>query len=307
MREGRLADAEQISSGAIQELQKTEPNSPRLSNYLMNLSLILLQKQQYADAIVAAQRALQVDENAFGETDIHVASDLAWIAGIQQQQGKLDQAEQLLKQSVEIIKLKPEMNEDEVTTDRKVLILATLWGIDVSQQRWAEAEPLILESVNFCKSMRSPPPLCASASATLSQVYKGEGRISDSETLPSDSGLPTELAKLNDIAEKYEKAGAYAQAEDAYNNAILWLGHNPQRQFHDLLALELVLLGNVLQKQGLNDQAETTYLKAIAWKENAGASIPPGSLAIRYFDFSGLLNPLSLGRAYISAMISHSN
>jgi tetratricopeptide (TPR) repeat protein len=136
----------------------------------MNLSLILLQKQQYADAIVAAQRALQVDKNAFGETDIHVASDLAWIAGIQQQQGKLDQAEQLLKQSVEIIKLKPEMNEDEVTTDRKVLILATLWGIYVAQQRWVEAEPLILEGVNFCKSMRSPPSPCASASQTLSKL-----------------------------------------------------------------------------------------------------------------------------------------
>jgi tetratricopeptide (TPR) repeat protein len=289
MREGRLADAGEIITSAIQELQKNESNTPRLADYLMTLSLILLQKQQYADAVVAAQHALQVDKDTFGETDIRVASDMSWIAGIDRQQGKLDHAEQLLKQSVDIVRLHRDTKEDEVTIDRKVLILASLWEMYVSQQRWAEAEPLILQGLSLCKSMRFPPPPCESAQESLSRVYKGEGKTPDPETSPADPAVPREVANLNNAAERYESDGAYAQAEDAYNNAITWLAKNPQPGFHDLYAFELASLARVLQKQGLNDQAETAYLRAIAWKENAGASSPPGSLVIRYFDFSGLI------------------
>jgi tetratricopeptide (TPR) repeat protein len=285
MREGRLADAGDIITNAI---QKTDPNTQKLADYLMTLSLILLQEQKYADAIVAAQHALQVDKDAFGETDIRVASDMSWIAGIDRQQGKLGQAEQLLKQSVDIVSLEQGRREDEVMIDRKVLILSSLWELYVSQERWTEAEPLILQGLSLCKSMRFPPPSCASVQDSLSRVYKGEGKTPDPET-PGDPAIPTEVAKLNKLAERYESDGTYAQAEDAYNNAITWLAKNPQPGFHDLYAFELASLARVLQKQGLNDQAETAYLRAIAWKENAGASTPLGSLVIRYFDFSGLL------------------
>jgi tetratricopeptide (TPR) repeat protein len=288
MREGRWADAEKILVDAIQGLEQTQPNSPRLAEYLNRLSLVLMQKQHYADAIAVSRRALEVDKNAFGPADIHVASDLGWIAGMLGQQGEPDQAEQLFKQAVDIVRLYP--NTDEMTTDRKVLILSGLWYTYLSQKRWVDAEPLILEGVTLCRTMRLAPPPCDSAHDSLSQVYEGEGRTADADKEPRDPALPSEVARLNYTAQKYEKAGSYAQAEDAYKLAIAWVEKNPQNEFHGLLALELDLLGQVLQKQGLNEQAEHAYLTAIKWNEDAAASKPPGSLSIQSFDFSGLLN-----------------
>jgi tetratricopeptide (TPR) repeat protein len=288
MREGRWADAEKILVDAIQGLEQTQPNSPKLAEYLTRLSLVLMQKQHYADAIAVSRRALEVDKNAFGPGDIHVASDLGWIAGMLGQQGQSDQAEQLFKQAVDIVRLNP--NTDELTTDRKVLILSGLWYRYISQKRWVEAEPLILDGVNLCKSMRLPPPPCDSAQDNLSQVYEGEGRAAEADMQPHDQGLPSEVAQLNHTAQKHEKDGAYAQAEDAYKRAIAWVEKNPSNEFHDLLALELDLLGPVLQKQGLNEQAENAYIRAIEWKEDAAASKPPGSFGIQSFDFSGLLS-----------------
>src|SRR3984893_12325303 len=224
MREGRLADAGEIITSAIQELQKNGPNTPKLADYLMTLSLILLQKDQYADAIVAAQHALQVDKDTFGETDIRVASDMSWIAGIEWQQGEVDHAEQLLKQSVDIVRLHRDTKEDEVTIDRKVVILASLWEMYVSQQRWAEAEPLILQGLGLCKSMRFPPPPCESAKESLSRVYKGEGRTPDPETSPADPAVPTEVANLNNAAERYESDGGERPSQGGVKKSNTWVG-----------------------------------------------------------------------------------
>src|ERR1700730_282491 len=252
MREGRWADAEKILVDAIQGLEQTQPNNPKLAEYLTRLSLVLMQKQHYADAIAVSRRALEVDKNAFGPGDIHVASDLGWIAGMLGQQGQPDQAEQLFKQAVDIVRLNP--NTDELTTDRKVLVLSGLWYRYISQERWVEAEPLILDGIKLCKAMRLPPPPCDSAQDNLSQVYEGEGRAAEADMQPHDQGLPSEVAQLNHMAQKHEKDGAYAQAEEAYKRAIAWVEKNPSNEFHDLLALELDLLGPVLQKQGLNEQ-----------------------------------------------------
>lgn len=290
MRDGRFADAEKILVDAIHEAERSEAKSPKLADYLNQLSLVLSQKSQYSDAIALSQRALEVDKNAFGPTDIHVASDLAWIAGLSWEQGNSEAAEQLLKQALDIVRLNPNPNADQAMVDRTVLILGSLWSLYISEQRWVEAEPLLLEGTKLCKSMRMPSPPCDNAPANLKQVYEGEGRAVEADKLPRSTRLPAEVAKLNDAAEQYQSDGAYPQAEDAYNRAIAWVEMNKRPEFPELLSYELNSLGQVLEKQGLNEAAEKAYTRAIEWKESAAGPNPPGSLVIKYFDFNRLLN-----------------
>ena len=56
------------------------------------------------------------------------------------------------------------------------------------------------------------------------------------------------------------------------------------------MTLELNLLGQVFEKEGLNDRAEESYLRAIKWQEGRASAKPSGSLSIRYFDFAYLIN-----------------
>ncbi len=287
MREGRMVEAEKILTDAIHQLEETEPNNPKLADYLMRESLVLMDKQDFAGAIAVSRRALEIDRNAFGNTDIRVASDLAWVAGLLRRHGKLD--EELLKQALDLVRLNS--GKDEVTIDRKVIILNDVWELYISQQRWPEAERLIREVLAFCKSMHFPPPACDSATRSLGKVYEGEGRATEDEKLPGENRfIPAEVAVLNYTAQKFEKDGAYAQAEGSYERAIAWIEKNPATQFPELLSLELDSLGQVWEKQGLNARAENAYLRAIEWKEKAAALDSTGFVTIQYFNFSGLLN-----------------
>ena len=288
-REGRMAEAEKILTVAIHQLEETEPTNPKLADYLLRESLILMDKQDFAGAIAVSRRALEVDKNALGNTDIRVASGMAWIAGLLRRQGEVDEADELLKQALDLVRSNP--GKDEVTTDRKVIILSNVWELYISRQKWPEAEALIREGLALCKSMQFPPPTCDSATHTLGRVYEGEGRAAEAEKLPGENRfIPANVAALNYAAQKFEKDEAYTQAEGSYERAISWIEKNPTTQFPELLSLELDSLGQVLEKQDLNERAENAYLRAIEWKEKAAALESTGFITIEYFDFSRLLN-----------------
>jgi len=291
MRERRYADAEKILVDAIQAAEQTEPESPRLAGYLKRLAQLLLMKDQFTEAVTLWQRALEIDRRALGPRDMNVANDLTSIASLLRTRGRNDEAEQLLTQALEITDLNASHFGSAKDAEAAAIVFVTLGDLYVSEQRWTEAEPLLLEGKKLCDLLRNPAGACERIAHNLGEVYRAEGKAADADHSASDPGaFPAEVASLNEEGKRYLAEGMYPQAEDVYKRAISWIQKNPQPTFPDLYSVELNSLGQALEKQRRNDEAERNYLSAIEWKESTAGPKPPASLGIQYFDFSYLLN-----------------
>jgi tetratricopeptide (TPR) repeat protein len=106
IREGRLADAEKILQDAIRTAGQAE--SPQLSNYLRTLGVLYDGKGMPADALAVYERALEIDQKTAGATGDSTLTDLAFIASDYRAQGKMQEAEQLLMQTIELARQNPE-------------------------------------------------------------------------------------------------------------------------------------------------------------------------------------------------------
>lgn len=115
--EGRLLDAEKILRDAIADTEQQEPKSPRMGNYLRRLAMIVEQKGQFSEAMALNRRSLDVDRIAFGPTGLRVADDLEVIASLTLSQGNQEEAEQLLKEALEIAEINRAHLQSTYTVD----------------------------------------------------------------------------------------------------------------------------------------------------------------------------------------------
>jgi tetratricopeptide (TPR) repeat protein len=291
-REGRLADAEKILGDAVHSMEQAEPENPRLAIYLRFLARIYDLKHQYADALALAQRALAVDQKTFGPSGSLALGDFGNIAGILRDQGKNDEAEQVLEQAIELLGQSPKPDPERIAQ-----LYGNLASLYVLEHRWVEAEPLLAEAVKACELLPPVQPQCDGIRSTLAGVYRSEGRPVDRDK-PAPSDMPPELARLEKAAQQYMNDGLYVQAEIAYKQVIAWVEQHPSTEtttpihiVHDwtgLLPGTYYLLGQALEKQGLVAEAEASYKRGIELQEtNANPKLP---FPIGSFDFNGLLN-----------------
>jgi tetratricopeptide (TPR) repeat protein len=292
MRDGRLADAEKLLIEAISKLEQSDPNSPRLSDYLRKLALLLDMRGNHSDAVALLEHAIEIDRSAFGPSNLRITNDLVRMASYSRMQGNLQEAEQLLNQALEIERA----NEGQLKSGSDVSLAAGVLGsvasVYMDEHRWTEAEALMLEESKLCDNFEEPYragyALCGSLPGRLAEVYSAEGRAVDAEQLGLDKGRPPELVALNKIAEKYANDGLYPSAEDAYNRAIALaekIEADPKSRYGGLIVDEMNSLGQLFQKEGFKDRAEKTYLSALEIdEERAGAQ--PNSKG-----YAKMLNP----------------
>jgi tetratricopeptide (TPR) repeat protein len=184
--EGRIADAEKILLDAIHAGEQTQPTDPQLPLYLSNLAGLYELKNQHAEAIAAAQRALELDQKSFGPTSNVAAGDLANIAGILQAHGETAEAERILKQAVEATR--QNSKPDPTIVSQTSSSLAFLYS---SEKRWAEAAPLYEEAIKACELVPNHNGLCDAMRRSLAAVYRNEGRAVDAEQLaPVNLNIP---------------------------------------------------------------------------------------------------------------------
>jgi tetratricopeptide (TPR) repeat protein len=293
MQEGRLADAEKMLIAAIQQIEQDEPKSAQLSLYLKGLANLLMRKENYTEAVTHTQRALEIDRQVFGPDSSRVAGDLSNLAMIYDVQGKKEEADQFHKQALEVTRrnLKPDAQST-------LLILNNFAAFYTRARRWAEAEPLILEGMKLCESLPQPPTTpCSSFRHWLEEVYRGQGRPEEVDTLVSEAAIRAngtgENAKevldgLNTLAQKYEREKNYSQAEATYIRAIAWIEKNEKADAPVFLPMELFRLGQVLEKQGQKTEPEKLYLRAIGVGLNAASPKRPDLAST--FVATGLLN-----------------
>lgn len=289
-REGRTADAEKILVDAIQTAKQTEPPNPRLVFYLKALSTIYSSSHESSKALEAAQEILQLDQQTSGEDGPAAIADTSNIAIILEQQGKNDEAEQLLRHAVDVVRQSPNPNPRLI-----VQAVGNLGALYSAEKRWAEAETLLEDALKNCRES-GIPQICRVLSSTLNTVYNNENRLTDG--VPPDSMLPPELAALERTAQQYTDNGIYLEAETTYREAISWIEQHPKvplatssATILDLstrLPREYDLLGHVLQNQGLNSEAEASFKKELELSE---ANVNPKQpMTATGLNFSGLLN-----------------
>ena len=294
--EGRFSDAEKILRDAIAETQEKDPNSPRLGDYLRRLAIIVGLRGESSEVAGLTERALEADRNALGPTDIRLANDLISSASIALNQGRNRDAEQLYAQAREIASSHLAHLETARDIDGIGAAFNALASFYIKEHRTGEAEQMLQQMKQVCDQL--PPHhgvslVCDLVPAQLAQLYRSEGRTAEADQQPSvKMGTPPELAKLDDTAKRYEKDGLYPQAEATYRQAIAWAEANRRLPTGIVLGITSITqyynrLGGVLEKQGLNQEAETTYLRAVELQEGATTE-QPGS--VYSFNFTPLLS-----------------
>jgi tetratricopeptide (TPR) repeat protein len=292
--EGRLADAEKIFIAAISRLEQDDPSNPQLGVYLRFLSSLLMQRQQYSEAVAVSQRALELDKNIFGPDSSRVAGDLTNLAMIYGAQGRNEEVEKFKKQALEVTRRNPKPD-----AERTLSMLSNLSTFYLRTRRWAEAEPLILEGIKLCEATpQAPSTPCSYLRSWLAEVYRGQGKAEEADQLvseavrlaeTSDEKMMDMVTSLNSLARKYESEGDYVRAEATYIRAIAWIEENAGPDSPVFLPLELELLGTVLEKQGQKTEAEKVYLRAIDLElKAASAKRPDLAASITFFHLMNL-------------------
>jgi tetratricopeptide (TPR) repeat protein len=274
MRDGRFTDAEKLLTDAIGELEQSDPSSPRLAGYFKNLAGLLNMRGHHSEAIALEKRAVEIDRNAFGPSDLRITNDLLSEATEARSQGNLPEAEQLQNQALEIARSNLTKLKFGSDVDLAAGVFGSLATLYIAEHRWTEAEALMLEEAKLCDFFQEPyragSALCGSLPGRLAEVYRAEGRTVDAEQLPRDDHIPPELAALNRIAEKFKNDGLYPSAEDTYNRAITLaekMEADPKNRYGGLIVGEMNSLGQLFEKEGFKDKAERTYASALEINE----------------------------------------
>ena len=131
-------------------------------------------KGRPADAMAVYQRALEIDQKTVGAAEDATLTDLGFIASDFCAQGKIQEAEQLLKQTIELARQNPESGPLRVA--RVIGLQENLASLYRFEHRSTEAEPLLEEAMRSCESLSTLSPQCAGFRVSLAEIYRNEGR-----------------------------------------------------------------------------------------------------------------------------------
>jgi tetratricopeptide (TPR) repeat protein len=260
--EMRLVDAEKILLDAVHKTEASESDNPQLSLYFKRLAGLHERKQQYTEALDWLHRARDLDEKAFGPTDKSVVGDMAAIASILLDQGSFAEAEHLLKEALDIT------NPDLEGSVERSEVLSNLASVYLSEDRMSEALSAGEQALKTCESGPSLPlGACGGYRGRLVSLYRMSGRQMEADQMSINTYLPAELAGLNSQARRYAGEGVLVQAEISYREAISWIERNPSAPAENVLPTEFVMLGEVLERQGRDNEAEELYKNALQLQE----------------------------------------
>lgn len=282
--EGRLADAEKLLTSAIHDTEQRDPSSPVLALYLRRLASLYQRKEKLSDALALMNRALEIDEKAFGPAKAEVAADLCNLAALSKVRGNKGEQEKFLKQALDILRQDPKPEAHSTLS-----VLNNVSAFYISEQRWTEAEVLLKEGMEFCESLsKREQPSCDMFRVPLENVYRSQGRTAEGEQLRFEAieSAKTPAGRRSEgpsglirQAQQYVEEGKFSQAEEAYNQAIAWTEKERGPDDISELPFELFALASFLQRQGRKLEAEKLYtryvelqLKAYSWKP-AGSGV----------------------------------
>jgi len=273
------------------------PARAQTSEELANLTqqvVSLYQAGKYAEAILIAQKALELEEQKFGPNHPHVSTALSNLADLYFYQGRHTEAEPLYKRSLSIHEksLGPEHPNVGIALNN----LAFLYS---NRGRYAEAEQLYKRSLSISEKALGPDyPNVVIALNGLAFLYRTQARYAEAEPLykrslsiskkasgPDHPGVGRALGSLADL---YRIQGRYAEAEPLYKSTVTIVKKalGPE---HPDVGIALSNLADLYEGQGRYAEAEKLYKHSITIVEKAlgpedlNVSIALNSLAFLYF------------------------
>ncbi len=250
---------------------------------------------KYKEALVPAEKKLDIDRRVWGETHRNFALSLNNLAELYRAQQAYAQAEPLLKRALAIREqvLGP-THPDTATSLNNLAILYEAQGA------YAQALPLYERALMIVEQgLGSTHPDTAMSLSNLAALYRKQRTYAQAEPLLKralairEQALgpthPYTATSLNDLAMLYEAQGAYARALPLYERARA-ISEQALGPNHPDTATSLNNLAMLYHKQGQFVQAEPLLKRALAIKEQA--------LGQNHSDTATILNNLaSLYRA----------
>jgi serine/threonine-protein kinase len=259
---GKYAEAIPILEEAV-SLQSGPNGVPSdLSNSLGELANTHYYLGQYDISKSLNERALQMDEQLFGDRNPNVAQDLTNLADIQYQWGHYAEAERLQRKAVDIMKAWYGKDHPETADDMTIL-----GKYLIAEGRSDEAVPILRDSLASLKSRYGIiHPRVALALGELGVALQHQGNLDEAE---EDFRRQADIYKsvygdkhqqygaaLANLAGVYADRKEYAKSEQLFRDALkLYNEALPPGHFN--IAVAHVRLGGVLLRDRRYSEAET--------------------------------------------------
>src|SRR6266511_4075716 len=266
----------------LQEARKLHTESQRLSR-----------DGKYDESRPAAERALELREEALGPESPDVAQSLNNLAIIYRDKGDYAKAEPLFQRAMAIYEKAVGPESPDVATSLNSL--ANLYRL---KGDYAKAEPLVQRALAIREKALGPEhPDVAASLNNLGIIYRIKGDYAKAEPLCQRALAiwekavgpehPNVATSLNNLAVIYRDKGDYAKAEPLYQRALaIWekaLGPESPDVAESLTSLAIIYrdTGDYAKAEPLYQRALDIYEKAFG-PEHPGVARPLNSLANLY-------------------------
>ena len=250
------------------------PDNPQVSIILNDLALLYQHQGRYADAEPLLQRALAIDEKAFGPNHREVAASLHNLAELYRTQGRYADAEPLYTRALAIDEKVLGPDHPDVAT-----VLNNLASLYIDQARYADAEPLVKQALAISEKAFGPDHYDVAATLiSLAGLYHKQGRYAEAEPLYKRAlaigekapgpDHPDVASALSNLALLYDDQGRYAEAEPLYKRALA-IGEKVLGPDHHSVGITLNNMALLYYTQGRYAEAEPLYKRALAIDEKA--------------------------------------
>jgi CHAT domain-containing protein/Flp pilus assembly protein TadD len=237
----------------------------------------LYQQGRYSEAILLAQRALNIREKSLGPIHPDVATALNNLALVYEKQGQHADAEPLYKRSLAIYEKTSGPDHPHVAT-----ALNNLASLYYAQGRYAEVEQLYKRSLAIREKAFGPDhPDVAPTLNNLANLYRAQGRYADAEPLYKrqlaiweKSFNPDNAATtLDNLAGLYHDQGRYAESEPLRKRSLAVREKSLGRD-HPSVASSLNNLALLYKAQGRYAEAEPLYKRSLAIQKRSNPEHP---------------------------------
>ena len=229
---------------------------------------------QGTSALPAAEQAVALTRNRYGEEHTAFASAIAWLAYIYRAQGRHAAAASSYTRSLGIYE--KVLGPEDPNVGNLLNNLAELYQ---AQGRYGEAEPLYKRSLAIReKVLGSEHPAVGSLLSNLGELYRSQGRYGEAEALHRRSLTITEKAlgpdhrdvgtSLNNLALVYANQDRYDEAEPLYKRSI-GIYEKALGPEHPYVTQSLNNLAKTYETQRRYSEAERLYKRSRGIREKA--------------------------------------
>jgi CHAT domain-containing protein/Tfp pilus assembly protein PilF len=254
-------------------LAASNASAQRAEVYEINKRAVqLLQKGEFAEAVVTAERAVKLAETTLGPDHPGLAAALTNLGETYVEVGRYAEAESPMRRAIEIAQSSWGIGPVDLGA-----MLNNLGKLYAVQGRYDDAEKFYLRALALKDSIGKPHVAMATWLNNIALLYIRQRRYADAWAV-AERGLVLLPDRSNSdpaVAETFSLMGWLKLREGNYGDAqrlIEWSLDIRQRKFgsdHPETASSIHNLGMLYEKRGLYKEAEPLLLRALAIREKS--------------------------------------